>query len=142
MKKLFTVLFFTLLPLLSTSAQTAQQLNVTNLMVMYRPGRALPDGTKEGNSLEVSVSLQNVFLASRLKITVMQKSTNEILEVKTINFSEKDGIVFYTSHRYSQPIKGISVSDEVSIGTLTQADVVVEVYAVDKQNKVTQKLKQ
>jgi hypothetical protein len=139
-------LIFCLLLLLSAGVQAQEAdvkaLDVVNLMVMFREGRQLPEGSVETNTIDVSFTVRNALQADRAKITVTQKGTGEVLEVKTVNFSERDGVAFYSSGVYPRRLHKDAISVQIPIGRLTQNDVEVEVFLLDKKNKATRKLKQ
>lgn len=145
MKSFLVVLSLVVLPLWQPMAQTnssGDELEVENLMVLFREGRPMPDGTKEENSVDISFEVRNAKKADRAKVVVKQKSTAEILEVKTIRFSERDGLVFYNSYGHPRRMKRNVVSIQLPVGTFTREAVSVQVFAVDKNNQTTKKLEQ
>ena len=123
-------------------AQETTDLRVDNLIVIFREGREMPDGMKDENSLDISFAIKNVKKANRAKVVVKDSNTEEILDVKTIKFNERDGVTFYSSQGYPRRIKRGIIPVQVNIGSLTQHQASVEVFAIDKNNKATEKIKQ
>ena len=141
MKNTFLICFFFLSAALLAQEYDHDALDIGNLMVMYRQGQPLPEGSVETNTIDVSFSVRNALKADRAKITVTQKSTGEILEVRTVTFSSRDGVAFFSAYGYPRRLHKDSVSVQIYIGNLTEKDVEVEVFVIDKGNVATRKLK-
>jgi len=143
MKKLYILLAAVMISLSTVSAQQTneKELAVDNLSIIYREGDIIPEGQREENSLNIFFDLKESQKADRIKVIIKSVSNGEILFVETLKVEEVDGRVFYYHRNRRKEIRGSgTVMLLMYIDNLTQSDIKVEVFAVDKNGNSSNKL--
>ena len=144
MKKIILATLFLLavscINIFSQTLNTGEsKVEIQNFSVKPLPPRTIGDEKGE-NRIEIFFEAKNIERIEKVKVSIQDKSNNEILKFQTINFQTSADKVFYFIDGLPREVRANTVAFYEYIGELELKDVLVEVYCVDNKGNISNKV--